>query len=275
MTSQHDKPKRWRPWKFGASSKQDKLGGVCLAVISVCGLVLVWTLTGTVNNILGWFFFGGFAFGIGTLVLLSKWGRYKLRRWRPWQFSLRALLIVTSVLAVVAAFYPTEERRRASILRALRENAASVSGDNVIHSLGLQGRVAASSVDIRDDGNRSWFQFDCDCQLFVISPTHYSIIEEQPELDITLRTWIGPRRVEYSLSDGFQEPKDDRIPGYQQQFFAYVRDFRALDDPDPMLTALQFDPTELPHDIADDLDLPAGSTFADGVAQINGTWVAK
>lgn len=50
---------------------------------------------------------------------------------------------------------------------------------------------------------------------------------------------------------------------WQRQFFDHIRDFDAVCQPESMLSALESDLTELPLDIADELALPRGSTFAD------------
>lgn len=75
-----------------------------------------------------------------------------------------------------------------------------------------------------------------------------------------------------SIAHGWEyQPRStgSQMSDLQRQFLEYLRDFNAIDDPDSMLSALASNLTELPDHMAEILDLPHGSTSADGVRLLN------
>jgi hypothetical protein len=102
---------------------------------------------------------------------------------KRWQFGLRPMLVVVTLAAVVAAWWPTVERRRAGILRTLRRNAERASDDMshivVLQVLGLDSYEIYGDISIwlRDPRNKKWEFHQLDCFILVSmegSDTRYS-----------------------------------------------------------------------------------------------------
>ena len=144
----------------------------------------------------------------------------KAKRWRL-RFSVRTLVLAITVTAVVAAWWPTPERRRAAILQTLRRNANRVAddtrGEEVLDLLDLEQYEPKPGITFSSFGWMTEREFGCDCSIWISYSSHghaaYHPGATTPDwanssnvTQIMFWTWHGQHRVEYSISDGFQKP---------------------------------------------------------------------